>query len=75
MRHYLGAALLKAGQPDRAEKIYRRDLRWNAENGWSLYGLYQSLADQGKTAESDEVLKRYEQAWQHSDTALTQSRK
>ncbi|MEE4280380.1 MAG: hypothetical protein V2I41_00445 [Pseudomonadales bacterium] len=75
MRHYLGAALLKAGQPDRAEKIYRRDLRWNAENGWSLYGLYQSLADQGKSAESDEVLKRYEQAWQHSDTALTQSRK
>ena len=75
MRHYLGAALLKAGNPEAAEKIYRRDLRWNAENGWALYGLHQSLADQGKAEQAAEVFARYEAAWRHSDTALTASRK
>ncbi len=74
MRHYLGAALLKAGNPGKAELVYRRDLRWNAENGWSLYGLHQALADQGKTTIAAETFKRYEQAWRHSDTALTASR-
>jgi tetratricopeptide (TPR) repeat protein len=75
MRHYLGAALLKAGNPAQAERVYRRDLRWNAENGWSLYGLHKSLADQGKTEDAAIVFARYEQAWKHSDTALTASRK
>ena len=75
MRHYLGAALLKAGNPEEAEKIYRRDLRWNAENGWSLYGLHESLADQGKTEQAAAAFARYEAAWKHSDTALTASRK
>jgi tetratricopeptide (TPR) repeat protein len=75
MRHYLGAALLKAGNPEEAEKIYRRDLRWNAENGWSLYGLHQSLADQDKTEQAAAAFARYEAAWKHSDTALMASRK
>ena len=38
MRHYLGAALLLAGQAEQAEAVYRRDLRWNQNNGWSLVG-------------------------------------
>ncbi|MDA9679871.1 hypothetical protein N9U06_00245 [Gammaproteobacteria bacterium] len=75
MRHYLGSALLKAGNPKKAEEIYRRDLRWNAENGWSLYGLHESLAAQGKTEQAAEAFARYEVAWKHSDTALTASRK
>jgi tetratricopeptide (TPR) repeat protein len=74
MRHYLGAALLAAGRAREAEHVYRRDLRWNAENGWSLFGLYQSYADQGKQAEADATFARYQQAWQHSDTALSGSR-
>ena len=43
MRHYLGAALLLAGQAEQAEAVYRRDLRWNQNNGWSLVGLRQAL--------------------------------
>ena len=74
MRHYLGAALLDAGRPAEAEAVYRRDLRCNAENGWSLVGLYQSLAGQGKKAEAKEAYARYQSAWQHSDTALISSR-
>ncbi|MBV1879581.1 MAG: hypothetical protein KUG79_18205 [Pseudomonadales bacterium] len=73
MRHYLGKALLAANKPGEAENIYRRDLRWNAENGWSLYGLYLSLKAQGKNTAAQATFTRYEKAWQHSDTALTAS--
>ena len=75
MRHYLGAVLLKAGNPEKAEEVYRRDLRWNAENGWSLYGLHESLAAQGKTEQAAAAFARYKVAWKNSDTALTSSRK
>lgn len=75
MRHYLGAALIRAGKAPEAEQVYRRDLRWNAENGWSLFGLYKSLELQNKTEEATMAFDRYEKAWQHSDTALTASRK
>ncbi len=74
MRHYLGAALLKAARPDEAEVVYLRDLDWNADNGWSLYGLYQSLDAQGKNEEAAAAFKRYKAAWQHSDTELSASR-
>jgi len=74
MRHYLGAVLLAAGRAAEAQTVYLRDLRWNAENGWSLFGLYQSYSDQGKQAEVDAAFARYQKAWQHSDTALSGSR-
>jgi tetratricopeptide (TPR) repeat protein len=74
VRHFLGAALVEAGQYEQAEAVYRRDLRWNQNNGWSLYGLYQSLDKQGKEAEAASVYQQYEQAWQHADVTLTRSR-
>ena len=74
VRHFLGAALVEAGQFDKAEAVYRRDLRWNQNNGWSLYGLYQSLAKQGRYAEAAQVLDQFKQAWQHADAELTRSR-
>ena len=52
MRLYLGAALLKAGRAEEAEAVFRRDLRWHQNNGWSLFGLTQALEAQGKS-ESD----------------------
>ena len=39
VRQSLGAVLLEAGRPLEAETIYWQDLKWNRENGWSLYGL------------------------------------
>ena len=74
VRHFLGAALVEAGQFEKAEAVYRRDLRWNQNNGWSLYGLYQSLAKQGKDAEAALVFDQFKQAWQHADAQLTRSR-
>ena len=73
MRHYLGAALLKNAQFEQAEAVYRRDLKWNQNNGWSLYGLYQSLKSQGRIEESDEVYKEWVAAWKAADTEITTS--
>ncbi|MDG2061761.1 MAG: hypothetical protein P8J93_08115 [SAR86 cluster bacterium] len=71
MRHYLGAALLKSNQPVQAEEIYRQDLLWNQNNGWSLFGLHQSLVAQNKTVEANNVLKKWEKAWAEADISLT----
>ena len=75
MRHYLGDALLKAGRPADAEAVYRRDLRWNQNNGWGLKGLALSLAAQGKAAEAADINARFENAWSHSDVTLAASRR
>jgi len=73
MRHYLGAALLKSGKFQEAEKTYRRDLKWNQNNGWSLYGLYQSLELQGREKESKEIYKQWNKAWKASDITIKAS--
>ena len=54
-RHALGAALLAAGQAAQAEQVYRQDLRHYPGNGWSLNGLAQALAAQGRKAQADEA--------------------
>ena len=73
MRHYLGAALLQDGQPETAEIIYIRDLRWNQNNGWSLFGLHQSLIAQNKNEEAERVLQKWKEAWISADVSLTAS--
>ncbi|MFB3820331.1 MAG: tetratricopeptide repeat protein, partial [Candidatus Methylomirabilales bacterium] len=74
IRQALGAALLSGGRPVEAEAVYREDLQRNPENGWSLFGLAQSLRAQGKTAEAAEVEARFRKAWARADVALTASR-
>jgi len=74
VRHYLGAALIAANRAEEAEAVYRRDLRWNQNNGWSLYGLQQSLSMQGKAAEAAKINEQFEAAWANADVTLTQSR-
>ncbi len=73
VRHALGATLLKAGQPDQAEKVYREDLKRWPENGWALFGLAQSLDEQGKKQEASEVRGRFDKIWQRADVKLTSS--
>ena len=74
VRQNLGAILLEAGRPRAAEKVYRADLARFPDNGWSLFGLAQSLRAQGKTKEADDVQRRFEIAWQHADVEITASR-
>jgi len=74
VRQSLGAVLLKAGRSAEAEAVYWQDLSHNRENGWSLFGLTQSLRAQGKQEQADVVEKRFEKAWSRADTTLTASR-
>ncbi|MEK6805356.1 MAG: hypothetical protein AABY95_01750 [Pseudomonadota bacterium] len=74
VRQNLGAVLLMAGKSPEAEKIYREDLQQNRNNGWSLYGLAQSLRAQGKENEAVKAEARFRDAWQHSDFQITASR-
>jgi tetratricopeptide (TPR) repeat protein len=73
-RQSLGVALLQAGRAAEAEAVYREDLRRNPENGWSLFGLGQSLRAQGKTADAAAVDARFHLAWARADVTLTASR-
>ena len=63
MRLYLGAALLKAGRAKEAEGVYREELRGLHDNGWALFGLWQSVRAQGRTAEAQEIRERFDRAW------------
>ncbi len=71
VRQSLGAVLLQAGRPAEAEKIYREDLKIYPDNGWSLYGLAQSLRAQNKTGEAQAVQQQFNKAWKYADIQLT----
>jgi len=74
VRQSLGAVLLEVGRAAEAEAIYWQDLRMNPENGWSLFGLMQSLRAQGKAEAAAAIEARFDNAWKQSDVSLTASR-
>ena len=74
VRQSLGAVLIDAGQYAEAEAIYWQDLEQNRENGWSLFGLMQSLRAQGKDEIAAAIEERYKSAWKRADVQLTASR-
>ena len=73
-RHALGAALLVAGQPAEAERIYREDLRHYPENGWSLVGLADAQRRQGHADAALATEARFRVAWRDADVTLAASR-
>lgn len=70
VRQSLGLVMLQADRAAEAEQVYRADLAIYPENGWSLYGLAQSLRARGKEQEAQQVQARFEQAWQYADTSI-----
>ncbi|MEZ5313645.1 MAG: hypothetical protein R2862_08360 [Thermoanaerobaculia bacterium] len=70
VRHVLGATLLEAGRPADAEKVFRRDLEINAENGWALTGLVAALRRQGREREAAAIDRRLAIAWARADLEL-----
>jgi tetratricopeptide (TPR) repeat protein len=70
VRQTLGAALLQAEKPSEAEEVFRMDLEKTPHNGWSLYGLYQSLEAQGSSAEAQSIRQQYIDAWNNADVEL-----
>ncbi|MGJ0492487.1 hypothetical protein [Methylobacter sp.] len=73
-RQVLGAVLLEAGKAGEAGQVYRQDLIDHPQNGWSLFGLAQSLRRQGKTKEADDVERQFKHVWADADVTLTSSR-
>ena len=71
-RHWLGAALLEAKRYADAERAYREELDDHPHNGWSLLGLQQAIAGQGKT--SAEVDADFKASWSRSDTWIRSSK-
>ena len=74
MRLYLGAALLRSGDPQAAEQVYSEDLAWNQNSGWALHGLAQSLREQGKAEEAAQAEVDFRKSWQSADVPLAASR-
>jgi tetratricopeptide (TPR) repeat protein len=70
IRHWLGDTLLEAGRYAEAEEAFETELEDHPNNGWSLFGLEAALRAQGRTAEADEALERFETAWARSDTYI-----
>ncbi len=73
-RQSLGKALLAAGDAAAAEAVYRRDLEIYPRNGWSLFGLVESLTAQDKTTEASDAQQRLDNVWVAADVTLTSSR-
>jgi tetratricopeptide (TPR) repeat protein len=70
VRESLGAALLLNGQAAEAEAVFREDLRENARNGRSLFGLMESLKAQRKDAAAQLVEREFNRAWKDADVRL-----
>jgi tetratricopeptide (TPR) repeat protein len=73
-RQYLAAALVAAGRLPEAERVYREDLKRHRLNGWSLFGLEQTLRKQGKTQAADNAKQDFVKAWARADVPLAASR-
>lgn len=65
-RHWLGQVLLEQDKYAEAEIVYRAALEDHPHNGWSLYGLIESLEQQGRT--DAEIKQDFDASWARSDT-------
>jgi len=73
-RQSLGYALLKAGKAAEAQAVYEEDLERNPHNGWSTFGLLQSLEAQGRKAEAGMHREHFKPMCQFADITLAGSR-
>ncbi|HEV7816554.1 MAG TPA: hypothetical protein VGP06_15820 [Janthinobacterium sp.] len=63
VRQSLGAALLRAGQLDAAEQVFRASLARTPSNGWALRGLIEVYRKRGDTAALAAAQKRFDTTW------------
>ena len=67
VRAYLGTVLLRSGNATKAAAVFTEDLKENPNNHWSLYGLYQALQQQQKTAAAKAIKKQFDAAFENAD--------
>ena len=70
VRESLGAALLLDGQKTDAEKVFRADLERHPRNPRSLFGLWETLKAQKKTADAEWVRRAFQDAWKTSEVEV-----
>jgi tetratricopeptide (TPR) repeat protein len=74
VRHSLGAVFMKQQRFAEAEQVYREDLARLPENGWSLFGLAESLRKQNKNAdEVGQAQSKFKKVWAKADLTITTS--
>ncbi len=72
-RHALGALLLEQDRYSESELIYRQDLKRHPRNPWSLHGLAESLAKQGKADQAAIIRAQFAKATERSDVHIDRS--
>ena len=73
VRHSLGALLLEQGHVNRAEHVYRADLKIHPDNGWALLGLASCLQRENKKKEAEEMRRMFDKSWARSDIRIKTS--
>lgn len=73
-RQSLGAALLVAGNPDRAEEVLRASLVRTPNNGWALFGLMEVYKQRGDTGNAQAAKQLLDKAWMGDMRTLTLAR-
>lgn len=73
VRHALGAALMRSGRYADAEQVYRDDLKRLPANGWSLFGLAESLRLRGKADEARQAESDFKSIWRAADVQIKSS--
>ena len=63
VRQSLGAALLRSGQLDEAENVFRASLVRTPSNGWALSGLMAVYRERGDQAALAAARKRFDKTW------------
>jgi tetratricopeptide (TPR) repeat protein len=63
IRQSLGAALMQAGKPREAERVFRQSLKEVPGNGWALFGLLQTQKALGESSAAMRTAKRFEGIW------------
>jgi tetratricopeptide (TPR) repeat protein len=70
VRQSLGALLLQKGDTKGAREAFGDSLERTPNNSWSLYGLSQAYAREGKVREARKVEERFMRAWSGGRTKV-----
>ncbi|MBC7944454.1 MAG: tetratricopeptide repeat protein, partial [Burkholderiales bacterium] len=74
VRQSLGAVLLLAGQPQRAERVFRESLAKAPNNGWALYGLAEVHKRSGNEQQMRAAERLLAKAWAGEKGTLDMAR-
>ncbi len=71
VRESLGAMLLRAGEPQKAETVFRDCLERVPGDARALFGAWQALAAHNRPVEAEAMHERFLSAWKGGDLRLT----